>query len=477
MSNMKNYEQIIKYGSWLLIAVITAVCAFFIVHNAQWVLGDDATVMAYSGWGKWFPMSQTVHPEIGRFFPLTYQMYNFYAPFFNGQMSAQAMYIYHAIVFALSVGLCFYLIQDILRKREAWLRFGIAILATVFFIGRVFPSFMNCFSTAWFGTFLTVLMLVLAYLFYTRKQWWYGVAAFLVVVWITYTGENAFVTPLAWGTCGLLLMWKNSTKEERWFHIGLVADAIVFLLVYFFFIYLRITNAYDAAHGEDVTHMGNIVKILIAQKFLWVAIIMFGVRVWDVLKNKADIVFYDLFLLTAGAICVGGFILRLNWVMYYNGAVLIALPAVIYFLNMYLKPHWTLLLMLVFAGWYGLKVPKTVRKCDRDRQDCHQFMMVLTKQMNGGQTIYLYMPGEEVDTCDGEGRRWLYCVLDIFTGYYTQQKGLRLEQIHVFDGRPGVYVTIDKNEVLSEMGNTPVEAVGTKIAHNEMRKMDAWLVE
>lgn len=470
-------EKMIKYGSWALMALITVVCAFFIVHNARWIIGDDAIVMKYSGWGHWFPMSHTVIPEIGRFFPMSYQMYNLYAPFFDGQMSAQAMYLYHAIIFALTVGACFWLMQDILKKREAIWRYWIALLATLLFIGRVFPMYMNCFANSWFGYSLTLLLLLFAYLFYTRKQMSYGVVAWLLVVWMTYIGENVFVLPLTWGACGLLLMWKKSTKWERAFHIGLVADAIVFLLVYFFFIFLRITKAYDGAHGSEVTLLGNMKSILIAQKFLWVAIIMFGVRVWDVLKNKAEIVFYDLFLLTAGAICVGGFILKLNWVLYYNGAVLMALPAVIYFLNEYLKPHWTALVMLIFAGWYGIKVPKSIRECDRDRQDSHQFMTVLAEQMNEGKTVFLYMPGEESDVFDDVWRRWLYDATETFAGYYTEQEGLKLERVREFDGRQGVYVTIDKNEVLSEEGNAPVEAAGTKIAHCEMRNMDVWVVE
>lgn len=475
MENMK--EKIIKYGSWALMALITIVCAFFIVHDAQWIIGDDAIVMTYSGWGHWFPMSYTIWPESGRFFPMNYQMYNFYAPFFEGQMSAQAMYIFHAIIFALSVGLCFYLIQDILKKREAIWRYGITILATVFFTGRNYVSFMNCFSTAWFGTFLTVALLLFAYLFYTRKQWWYGVVAFLIVVWITYTGENAFVAPLAWGTCGLLLLWKKSTKAERWFHIVLVADAIVFLLVYFFFIYLKTTKAYDGAHGSEVMLFGNMKNILIAQKFLWIAAAVLCVRVWDVLKNKAEITFYDLFLLTTGAVCVGGFILKLNWVLYYNGAVLVALPAVVYYLNQYLKPYWTALIMLVFAGWYGIKVPQTIKEIDGQRDDCHQFMTVLAEQVEQGETVYLYYPGEKVDNFDYIQRVWIYNAVETFLAYYMDSEGMLLERVSSFDGRPGIYVTIDKNEVLYPGSNGCVEETGEKIAHNEFRMLDAWKIK
>lgn len=471
-------DNLIKYVSWALMALITVVCAFFIVHDAQWIIGDDAIVMKYSGWGHWFPMSHTVIPESGRFFPLSYQMYNLYAPFFDGQMSAQAMYLFHAIIFALTVGACFWLMQDILKKREAIWRYGIALLATVFFIGRMFPSYMNCFATTWFGTFLTVALLLFAYLLYTRKQWWYGLVAFLIVLWITYTGENAFIIPITWGTCGLLLMWKKSTKAERWFHIALVADAIVFLLVYFFFIFLKIENAYDGSHGTEVTFIGNMISILVAQKFLWIAAAVLCVRVWDVLKNKAEITFYDLFLLTAGAVCVGGFILKLNWVLYYNGAVLIALPAVVYYLNQYLKPYWTALIMLVFAGWYGIKVPQTIKEINWQRQDCHQFMMVLAEQVEQGKTVYFYMHGEtNKEIFDVYWRDFIYDACQTFLRYYVVDKNLNIYAIAEFDESPGVYITMDISENLSPDGNQPIENIGVKIVHNEMRKLDAWVVE
>jgi hypothetical protein len=387
-------DLLIKYLCYALLAIICIIGAFFIVHDAQWIIGDDAIVMGYSGWGKWFPMSHTIIPESGRFFPTAYQMYNLYAPFFDGQMSAQALYLYHAIFFVIGSGICFYLIQDILKNREVIWRYGIALLAAVFYVGRTYPAYVNCFTTAWFGCSTTMVILLLAYLFYTKKNIWCGVIAFLILVWTTYSGESAFMRPLAWGACGLLLMWRKSTKWERAFHIGLVADAVIFLLVYFFFIFLKIQTAYDGSHGTEVTFIGNMISILVAQKFLWIAAIVLCVRIWDVLKNKVEITFYDLFLLTAGAMCVGGFILKLNWVTYYNGAALMCLPAVVYYLNHYLKPYWTALIMLVFAGWYGIKVPQTIKEINWQRQDSHQFMTVLAEQVEQGKIVYFYMPGE-----------------------------------------------------------------------------------
>ena len=169
--------------------------------------------------------------------------------------------------------------------------------------------------------------------------------------------------------------------------------------------------------------------------------------------------------------------MKLNWVLYYNGAVLIALPAVLYYLNQYLKPYWTALIMLVFAGWYGIKVPQTIKEIDGQRDDCHQFMTVLAEQVEQGKTVYLYNPGEKVDNFDYIQRVWIYNAVETFLAYYMNNEGMQLERVSSFEGRAGIYVTIDKNEVLYPGSNVCVEETGEKIAHNEFRMLDAWEVK
>ena len=211
---------------------------------------------------------------------------------------------------------------------------------------------------------------------------------------------------------------------------------------------------------------------------MWIAAAVLCVRVWDVLKNKAEITFYDLFLLTAGAQCLGGFVLKLNWSLYYTGSVLLCLPAVVFYLNYYLKPYWTALIMLFFAAWYGVKVPRTIREIDGQREDNHQFMTVLAEQVEQGKTVYLYTPGEtNKEIFDANWRCFIYDACQTFLRYYVGDENLELSSVSEFDGSPGIYITIDKNEILSADGNQPIESVGVKIAHNEMRKLDAWIIE
>ena len=92
--------------------------------------------------------------------------------------------------------------------------------------------------------------------------------------------------------------------------------------------------------------------------------------------------------------------------------------------------------------------------------------------------MYLYAPGDdELDTEDGMGRLWLFSATETFARYYANNKELKLEKVKIYEGRPGVYITIDKNEFLSIEGNKPIESAGIKIAHNEMRQLDAWIVK
>lgn len=467
-------ERLIKYSSWTILAVITAICSYFIVHNAAWILGDDAIVMGKAGWGHYFPMSRTIIPENGRFFPLTYFMYNFWAPLFGHKITATQLYSFHVIIFVLFIIMTYYLVLCILRNRNALFRYGVALLITLFMIGRHYPDFMNCYSTAWFGAFLNIASVLFGYLFYTKKRNLYGIIAFCVLAWATYCSEIAFIVPLAWGVAGLLL-WEKSSKSEKIFHISLIADAVLFLVIYFFCIFLKAESFYSASHGVNVGLVENALKIILAQKFLWVVIALFVVRVWDVLKNKSDFTIFDVFILTAAAHCCGGFILKLNWVLYYNRAVVIALPAVIYYLDYYLKPYWTVVIMSVFACWYGLKIPKTINIVNQQRNDTVQFMEKVVGNMSGIENVYLYYPSVEHSCFDEIYRNWLYEAFETFLGYYTDIEDLKLEWIDQYSGKEGIYIVTEINEKLSKDGNRPVIEDCVHVAHNDMRDMDAYI--
>lgn len=467
-------DKLIKYINWLLLAIITAVCSYFIIHDAEWILGDDAIVIRRTGWGHFFPLSDTVKPEIGRFFPMAYFMYNLWIPLLGHKITAVQLYSYHVVIFVLFVIMTYYLVQDMLKKSNNMYRYGGALLVTLFMIGRHYSDFINCYSTVWFGAFLNVATVLFAYLFYTYKKNVFGIITFFVLLWMTYCIEVSFIVPLVWGICGMVL-WKKSTKNEKIFHVSLIANALIFLLFYFFFIFLKSESFYSGSHGEDVGIIENAVKILIAQKFLWLVIILFIVRIWDIVKNKSEYSVYDVLILTAAAHCCAGFILKLNWVLYYNRAIVISLPAVVYYLDHYLKHYWTIAIMAVFACFYSCKIPTTIINNSRQRKDSAQFMERVVDNMSDNKNVFLYHPSGSGNSFEDTMRDWLYASFETFLGYYIDYEDLKIERITQYSGKDGMYITIGYNEIISEKGNKPVVDDCIHVAHNEMRNMDAYI--
>ena len=467
-------SSIWKIASYILCGIITLVCAFFIGYNAQWLFGDDAIVMSFTGWGDFFPMSHTISPEAGRFFPFAYLMYNILPIFFHNQISATIIYGYHAILFTLFAGMSFYLSQKILRNQYPIWRYCTALLITIFLIGRHYSDFVNCYSTCWFSAVLNAATILFAYLFYEKKGWWCGLIAFIILVWMTYCAEVSFVVPLVWGVCALPL-WKKSTLQERIFHIMLIVNAVIFLLIYFFAIYLNTISAYDGAHGSNVTFLGNAVHILIAQKFLWVVIALFIIRIWDIIKNKSEYSIYDVLILTAAGYCLACFILRLNWVLYYNRSIVIAIPAILYYGDKYLRPYILCFLIGVFAIWYGIKIPKTIKTNRESRSSTIEFVnTIVDTQKESRLPLYLYSMGENDSSFDGEMVRWLYDSFETYYGYVIGERDLTLPRVDDYCGE-GIYLTIKYNDNIVPNSNKVISQYCDSISYNKMRDMNVWI--
>lgn len=468
-------DNLIKYGSWALMALLTIVCAFFIVHDAQWVIGDDAMILENIGMGKMFDLGYTIWPESGRFFPFAYQMYNVLPLVFDGYISAKVLYGFHAIHFVIGSILVMLLLLRVQEKEDGCWKYFIAVLGVLFLGARCFPGFMNCFSTTWHSYFTQSLLLLSFLLFYQRKSILWGLLSFGIVVWSTYCSEVSFVLPLTWGFCGLVLRWKTAEKQEKVFYWLLIVNAVVFLLVYYFGVRIHMVKSYDGAHGSGVTMMGNAINILYAQKFLWIAILLLCVRVWDVLVRKSEITIYDIFLLAAAGHCCGGFILKLNWVLYYNRAIYFALPAVVYYGNYYLKGKWTALIMFVFAVFYCAKIPQTTKAAVENRNNTIAFMNIV---LPIADELVWYAPNVDNESeNDMVARSWKKNALQVYLQYLKHDPTYTIRTLDTFDENESYYLTCPENEVLSVNGNRAIEQACCLVGRQDERDIKLYKVK
>lgn len=416
---MKNNEVIIKSVFWTLMVALVTLCVYYIVHNAQWFIGDDAVVIRHTGFGRAFLPNDhlTFNQSSGRFFPLSYLAYDVLLLFNDGYIAPRAHYILHSVffvVFSLSVTLL--LLRMLANQRELY-RYLLAFLAFVVFVGRVYPQYTECFATSWCTYTLMVLFVLCLYLFHETKSWVYAVIALLCINYSCYCGESYFVLPLSMGVCALLFQRRTLTKREKAFNWLLIGSAMLFLALYAILVLPYIESTYDGAHGTSVGMLENAFKMLWAQKLLVLALLLFIVRVVDMVKNKKEYTFYDNLLLTAAAFCCGNFLLRLNWTLYYNVSALLALPAILYFSIAYLKEKWTIVLFVLLALLYGYKIPTTIQKNQEHRRSAIREITELSNRIDEANAVYLYSPELDSNSFISGWRSWGYDALTTYLGW------------------------------------------------------------
>ena len=182
-----NKETIIKWSFWTIWLAFVIGCGFFIVYNAQWFIGDDAILIRHTGSGKPFLPSGTVNPSSGRFYPFAYLVYDILLVFSKGTyISAQAHYAIHLVAFVVFVFCMTKLALFVLKEVRSEYRFVIALFFAITCIGRVFPNYVECFSTVWCSYTLLGMFLLSVLLFFKEQKWIHGCIALLLINYMCY---------------------------------------------------------------------------------------------------------------------------------------------------------------------------------------------------------------------------------------------------------------------------------------------------
>lgn len=438
---MKKQQIFFAVLFWLVLVVILVVCGYFMIHNAAWLFGDEAIVYSTTGMGKPFsPLGFDCMIEcFGRFYPFAYNLYNILLLFYDGPISAEAHYALHTV--ALSVfAVCFaFTAMHLLKTYSSWIKYGIALCFTMIAIFRVFPEFVTCYTGVWIVFVLLAVFLLAICKFEGTEHWIWGGIAIISVTYICYCYENICVIPLTYGACQLLFSYKTISRRKRIFNGLLVASALVFLLLYMVLVLPQATNFYG--HHSDSSIMINALKMFLAHKIYWIALIFILIRLWDIIKNKKSYTYADSLALTSFAYFCGTAFLKLDFVYYYNVGALIALVAIICYCNMYLKPHWSLALMLSLSLLYGRKMPSLIEKNQEDRINSSVQIANLTEYMRGGYSLYWYAPiYEDVAIIENDLRDWSYNSLLRYLEWYTQDRVNIINEVSFDKTKKGIWL-------------------------------------
>lgn len=463
MLQFKNQKNLLpQICFWGCLTALLAVCSYFLVHNAWWIIGDEAIVVSHTGMGKAFsPLGFSEMPEIGRLYPFAYNLYNVLLLFYDGYISPQAHYILQAIALVI-FGLFFAFIGlRILKDKSSVWKYSITFFLVAIAVVRVLPEFITCYTGVWIIFMFLPVFLYCAIRFEETENWGFGIIALLTINYITYCYENVCTIPFAIGVCSLLFNYKNLSKNKKIFNFLLIAGCLLFLGIWAFAILPQATHFYS--HKAETSHIMNAFKIFVAQKIYWLAVIALIIRVVQIVRKKSEYSFYDSLLLASFACFLGTAILKLNFTYYYNIGSLIALVAILYFAKEYMKPYWVCLLFAFLALFYGRKYPSIIKKAQTDRVTSRTQITRLA-DMSKTTPIYWYAPFfEDQEVLWADVRNCQRGRLETIMHWYMQNNDVRIIEKEAYDSSlNGAWLFPCENEKLFPDMEMP-EISGEKI--------------
>lgn len=241
----------------------------------------------------------------------------------------------------------------------------------------------------------------------------------------------------------------------------MLTTALIFLALYMTIVFPHIETAYSGDHGENVSLIGNAIKQLIAQKVIWLGLIILGIRFYKIVFKKEEYEFWDNMILAALGYCVGCAILKLNWVLYYSSASILMLPAIAHYLNKYIDIKWASVVLACLALFMCRKMPDTIKKNQDDRRRTTAMMNMVKNNYNDGHEFYWFEPSDDRPWCfDLEQRRWLKESLQTIVGWEVGKENFKFKSVLEFTGNSGIYVLPSQNEKLFPCSNDSLSNKG-----------------
>lgn len=437
---------IIKTLFWSIIVFLVCGCSYYILHNATWLLGDDCQTLIYTGWDK--PIfGFFVSPTVGRFFPLDYTIYDVLCLFYDGQIPASAHYFIHVICFFLFIGAFIWLSLHILKDLIPVWKYSITLCIVILIIGRTFSNFAQLWTGIWtIFTFLPVFILC-SIKFLETNIWSYGIVALLAINYILYYYETMFLIPITIG--GVLLLFgyfgrQKYSKSEKIFFWSLIISGCLFLSLYGLLVLPQVEHFYS--HHNDSSKLVNGLKMLYAQKILWLVIAFFVLRLTQLCRRSITVNFYDSLLIGALVFYLGSAYLGLNYTLYYTPATIIAIPAILVFALQYFDKKWTLILFVVLALFYGRKLPKDIVANQNGRISTYENVQTLITEI-GEERLFFYEPDNpSMESWELDIRSCRKFYLQTVTAWHMHNRDFSSERKENFDGSIGFWQVVTEDD-------------------------------
>jgi hypothetical protein len=384
-----NLKKIITTALWLF---LVGFCSFYILKNANWILGDDTQFYLPVMLKKY--INSPIFASIGRFFPLAFQEFNLL--FLFSLNDPFWFYCISCLEFFITV-LFFTLFLKELSERYIQKSANFWSILFLFCL-IVSPSVLYVFMDVIFPERNILCLLSIFMYFYWKgiqsENIIYTLLASLFAVLSCYYKEPVFGIFVVFCLSPFIFDYKNVLKQHKIFAGIISVNIILYCLLYYFLVYQFTVKGYNEAR-VNLTYIENIIFIF-KNNFLLLLIVLFSCfRFLHIVFYKEKKYLISDSLLFSGTAYLFAFILlKLNAQYYFTPVYILALPALFLFI-LSLKSKTLALLCCICFLEYEYKnfyehVYPDISKIQHVRLNDMKSVDFLCKKINSGYEIFYF---------------------------------------------------------------------------------------
>lgn len=321
-----------KAAFLFFVAFVTSI-SFYIVLNAEWILGDDKQSMLTTGSGIPLPMlSELIGGGIvnGRFCPMAYQEYNLLTLIPCGY-TPLAHYIFNTFFFIFLSFLSIIFLRSIQKYYFRSNSIILPILTYLFlFVGcTVLTSFLDVIYVAKTTSVLYLLVFFLIFLHIKRNKSKYLFYSLPIVLWLTFSSETLFSSFFVIGATLLVFNYKNNSKALNRYAFFLIFDAIFYIVLY-----TIIVLPYAKANYSSIPNDHFYLDLLRWTPHAALILVLSLIRLYYiVIKKDTTRIYLDSILFGGAVLSIANIVLKLSTPYYYIGIMIFLMPSILYWGN------------------------------------------------------------------------------------------------------------------------------------------------
>ena len=199
------------------------------------------------------------------------------------------------------------------------------------------------------------------------------------------------------------------------------------MLLYYFIAYRNAETFYSRNSNLNDVFLFSIGNL----KLLYIAVVLALWRAYQVLiKKDRQHLFFDSLLFSGIIYALANVLLKLPMDYYYFPAVMMTLPAIIYWLTKYLHPKWICIGLLVISVYYGRKFPTVIKSVQGQRINTSMNVVGLTKFVKSASEVLWY--DDPTNNIVEQGLiGYQREISEVYLKYYDRSLSeLKIKQIH-----------------------------------------------